>query len=469
LRRTEQLWHELGGPGAPLCADAKAVKRRVDAALDADPEERRNHMKRKITYALAAAALAAALSGSALAVSRSLDAISAFFGGDRAPVEDYLDSKPRSVSDKNYTFTVDSSVSAGDKTYLTVTVTALNEETREFLFSDQFSDMDTFSIHPILDEAYTNVEQNHGAPSAVMGASWGVTPREAPDEDSLCFHLSIGYPGKAKAIKVRLGWMEEGKYVEIPVKYAPEVTVKLGGSGVGICGMETLEPGTLTIEKVILSPLTCKVITSNGPHNRGENTYPRILFRMADGSVRTQSQMMSMTDGGSIENDRYYEYNYDFNDVQDLEQITGIIAFDMEYPLDGSKPRAVEHDAALDPITVTPMESLKEGSGYTLSVRELTEKLGGTCVWDAGSGAVMCTYRGVSIVLRAGELTAAVDGEDVEMRFAPGVLDGKLCSDCGVFFDAWGLDGFVQRTAFYEQRQPDGSVPLVWHDWYIVP
>ncbi len=463
MKRTDRLWKELGGPGAPPSADARAVKHRVDAALDADPIERRNHMKRKLTYALAAAALAAALTGSALAVGAHLDAISAFFGGDPAPVADYLDDTPRTVSDKNYTFTVDSSVSAGDETYLVVTVKALNEETREFLFSDDFSDMDTFSLRVIQDEADT-------VPKGPSAGSLSVGPMDPAGEDSRSFRLNVEPTGGAKALRVRLGWMEEGKAIEVPLNHATALTVEIGGSGVGIRDYETPEAGTITIDRVTLSPLTCEVETTGASHARGEATDPRILFRMSDGSVRTQSQMMNCT-SGSDDGQGGYIYSYRFHEVQDLDRIAAIIAFDVEYPLDGSKPHAVEHDAALDPVTVTRGERV-EGHGYTITVRELTEKLGGKCVWNAESGETTCTYRGVSIVLRAGEKTAMVDGQPVEMRFAPVVMGGRLCGDYGVFFDSWGVDGFVQRTRVGSHEDTNGYVTyddIVYHDWYIIP
>jgi len=466
VRRTERLWKELGGPAAPPRTEAKAVKRRVNAALDADPIERRNHMKRKISYALAIAALVAVLAGSALAVGTHLDAISAFFGGDRAPVEDYLDTTPRSVSDDNYTFTVESSISAGDTTYLVATVKAHNEETRAFLFSREFTDLDTFDIHPIPDGAPAGEEKKYAVP--MRRGVWSVSPSRSDDGDSLSFEIDCRGTGGAEALRARLSWMEEGKYIELPVKRAPSVTAEVGATGMGVCGIGEMEAGILTIDRVTLSPLTCSVETSGQDLLSGVWGSPRLIFRMADGSVRTQAQMMEMTDANIIgEEQDGHIYNYRFHEVQDLDKITGIIVFDAEYPLDGSKPRAVEHDAALDPIVVTRTEMLEEGKGYTLPVRELTEKLGGTCEWDAKTGSVTCTYRGVSIVLRAGEETVLVDGKPAETRdVAPGVLNGSLCAVPSVFFDAWELDGFIQRSPMEAGGNP---FPYELHDYYIIP
>ncbi len=467
MRRLDRLWNELGGPSLPPCADRRAVKSRVDAVLDADPTERRNHMKRKVTYALAATALAVAVTGSALAVGANLDAIRAFFGGDPAPVADYLDNTARSVRDENYVFSVDSSVSAGDETYLILTVKALNEETREFLFSDQFDDIDTFSIHLIGEE--TDTADGSGDAAGALALSWG---DYAATQDSISLQANVSGTGNAEALEIRLGWMEKGKSIQVPLSRAASLTVEIGGSGTGIPDNDTLEAGTLTIDRVTLTPLTCEIDVSGLARLDGQTTNPFILFRMADGSVRTQSQMMTFSSSLCVdfENDRY-ELSYQFKNVQDLDQIAAIIAFDVEYPLDGSQPSAVAHDAALDPITVTRMDKLEEEGGFTLPVRELMDKLGGACVWDAETGAVTCTYRGVSIVLRAGETTALVDGEAVELSGAPGVVDGKLCADDAItLLDAWGLDGFVQHTTeFYEDADGNTVCDLTWLDWYIIP
>ncbi len=466
MRRADRLWKELDGPGLPPCADRRAVKSRVDAVLDADPVERRNHMKRKISYALAVAALAAALTGSALAVGNNLDVISAFFGGDPAPVEDYVDSIPRSVSDGNYTFSVDSAVSAGNQAFLVVTVKALNEQTRDFLFSDEFNGIDTFSIWPVRDKT-----DPAGKPPASM-MSAGFTPIEAGSgQDSISYKVNVSYIDGARALEARLGWMEEGTVIEIPLEQAPCVTVEMGGSGMGVHTNPLSEASSFTIDRVTLSPLTCVIETSGQTSANARLDEPRLLFKMTDGSVRTQAQMMTPIDaavkGFDGDEASCYIHSYRFQQVQDLDKLAAVIAFDVEYPLDGGKPRAAAHDAALDPFTVTHMDRLTEKSGYSIPVRELTEKLGGECVWDARSGDVTCTYRGVSIVLHAGEQTALVDGAAVEMYYAPGVLDGRLCSDCSVFADAWGIETELMSATVYHESS--GEYDIEWGDWLIVP
>lgn len=464
MNRMDELWKDMGRTDTPTAADARAVKARVHAALDADPAERKVYMRQKTRFALAAAALALAVTGSALAVSANLDVLQAFFQGDTSPAQEYMDRTVRSVSDENYTLTVESSVADENTAYLVVTVKALNEESRQFLFSKEFTGMDTFHVGTLNADG-TRTE--HGISGFGMGEL-----KEARTENSISWYADADLTGPAAFIRIRLDYMGEDKEVRVPLNPAPSVAVEINTSGVGIPDMETTAAGTLTVERVTLTPLTCKVLTADEPRSRGYETHPRVFFRMADGSIRTQSQMMestgSHTVGDMIEakgpddvTRASVEHDYRFREVQDLSLIRSVIVFDQEFPLDGSKPKTLAHDAALDPFQVPTMEALSEGAGYSLPVRALTESLGGTCDWDADTGNVTCVYRGITIVLASGSDTATVDGAGVTLKETPAVQNGTLASDYQLFFDAWGLDGFVQRTK-------DGD-DTIWGDWYIIP
>lgn len=242
---------------------------------------------------------------------------------------------------------------------------------------------------------------------------------------------------------------------------AASLTVRINASGEGVLGFapaEALDSLELTIREIKLSPFSCTVYGS-----RSSDIYPNLRFRMKDGTVLTQAQMLhhvswSASFGKS-------EFTYRFKQVQDLDEIAGLIVFDREYPLDGSKSVPVEHDPALDPFTVTRMEPLSEDGGYTVPVRELTEKLGGAYTWDAASRTAACTYRGVTVTLQAGSTAALIDEREVELGTAPAEQGGILAADCGVFQEAWGITCHLQRVPVWE----DGQYDLIWHDWYIIP
>ncbi|MGN1004587.1 MAG: stalk domain-containing protein [Oscillospiraceae bacterium] len=461
MARIHKLWKAVGGPGTPPAADKRAVKARVNAALDADRKERRIYVRQKLRIVLVTAAVAAAVTGSALAVTKNWDMIQVFFKGDTAPAREYVDSTARSVSDENYTLTVESSMADGNNTiYLIATLTANNEETREFLFSDDF-DWTRKAI---------DLRSAEQAETFSYGYSARLGEMEAPDENSRRFHLRVRFdPSEpVSALFVSSKYMDREAEVEVPVTPAPSVTVEVNASGAGTPYSGSSAPAALTIERVTLSPFTCRIECAHVPLSGGCKVAPRVFFRMADGSIRTQSQMMnsmSIDDIDSYENadrlpygSRYF--GYEFDEIQDLDNIVSVIAFDVEYPLDGSAPIPLDHDPALDPFSLPAREPLAEMYGYSFSVRELTEKLGGTCERDPATGAMTCVYRGVTVVLRPGDITASVDGQPVTMLAAPAVQDGSLAASAFLFEDAWGIECTLLSAAGEDSEA---------YEWCIVP
>ena len=111
MARLDKLWRSVDGPGTPPRLDSRRVKARINAALDADQAERKIYMKQKLRTALIAAAAVAALTGTAFAAGTGWHDLSAWFQGDSAPVQAYVDDTVRSVSGKDYTLTVENSMS----------------------------------------------------------------------------------------------------------------------------------------------------------------------------------------------------------------------------------------------------------------------------------------------------------------------------------------------------------------------
>lgn len=468
MDRMSELWRDVGGPGKAPGVSVRAVKNRVNAALDADPGERKVYMKQKLRVALVAAAAVAAITGSALAASENWNVLSAFFRGDVSPAQEYVDGNAYSISDENYTFTVESSVADESTLYVVATVKALNENAREALFAPFFHDMDTFNFYiPAWDEErQTDREQEKKSSGAYGGFGGGEVKMEG--EDTRKFQLYANLFGAPDRVELWLGQMGREYSLSIPVTPAPTRTLELNATGTGY-HEESAAPGSLTIRRIQLSPFSVRM---ENTENGKLTIRPRFLFRMADGSIRTQAQMMEFKEGwlgsmvhGSDTND--YVQKYRFYEVQDLDSIASILVFGMEYPLDGSEPFPAEYDPSLEPFTLPQMEN------YLLPVRALTETLGGACHWDPETGDVKCTYRGVDIVLHPGVDTATVDGRPVKMAFAPEVQNGILAAGGKPFFDAWGVDGFLTHTRGKEVPDPDepGAVLIetFYHDWYIIP
>ena len=467
--RLDKLWHSVGGPGRPPHLNIRRVKARVNAALDARPTERKIYMRQKWRAALATVAAVAAITGTAFAATANWDMLTAWFQGDTAPGQEYVDSTVRSVSDKNYTLTVESSAMDELSAYMTVTITALSDEAKEFLHAEEFNSIDTFEIQiPAVSAASEEPPDTPDSAIDKMILSYSYHDLDAPGENSRRFAIAVdNVPASAETLLVRCGYMEKGKAVEVSVVPAKLLTVKIDASGAGVLDYSPAEivgDTSMTIQEITLSPFTCHVY---GKCFAANDVCPNLRFRMTNGTVLTQAQMMKGTSRHFNGYTGQFEYHYRFEQVQDLESISSVIVFDMEYPLDGSAPAPAEHDPALDPFTVTRMEPLVEGSGYTIPVRELTEKLGGTYSWNATEQSVSCTYRGVTVALKPGSATALVDNQEIEMRYAPMEQDGILTSDVQLFQDAWGIDCRVQREN--GNHLDDTHLEVIWHDWYIVP
>lgn len=467
--RFHELWRETGGPGLPPRPDSRRIKARVNAALDASPTGRKFYMK-KWRVALAAAAALAAITGTAFAAAANWDMLAAWFQGDTTPGQAYVDSQVRSVSDENYTLTVEGSTADEQSVYLTVCVTALSDEAREFLHSEQFVSIDTFSVRPLPGSAGPEGNSDDTpsagpgeAPATAMSFSTGELASSG--EDSRRFALVADtLPASVDTLRVRCGYMEKDKAVDVPVVPAPSRTVKLNASGEGVLNVtpaEAVDSIELTVREITLSPFSCTVYGSRSERE----VHPNLRFRMEDGTVRTRAQMLYPVSYGNSSGE--CEYNYRFKEVQDLDSIASVIVFDREYPLDGSRSTPVQHDPALDPFTVTRMERLSESGGYTVPVRELTEKLGGAYTWDAAGQTAVCTYRGVTVTLKAGSTTAQVNGQEAELSEAPAEQGGILTAGCGVFEDAWGIYCCLQGV--WDTSVPEDQFEFIWHDWYVIP
>ena len=155
MARLDDLWRSVDGPGRPPRLDSRRIKARVNAALDAAQAERKIYMKQRLRAALAAAALTLALTGTAFAASVNWDGLAAWFQGDTTPAQEYVDSTGRSVSDEDYTLTVEGCVADEHSAYLTVSITALSDEAKEFLWDDHFIGIDTFDTFPVLSSGET--------------------------------------------------------------------------------------------------------------------------------------------------------------------------------------------------------------------------------------------------------------------------------------------------------------------------
>lgn len=122
-RDMKRLLRELDLEQSYPMTDAKAVKRRVNAALNADPSERKAFMRQKIKMAAVLVAAAVALTGTALAVGPTMWTMLTKALGSFAPYAQVIEGA--SVTDNGLKVTVEAVLSDEETTTAYVSVTDL--------------------------------------------------------------------------------------------------------------------------------------------------------------------------------------------------------------------------------------------------------------------------------------------------------------------------------------------------------
>lgn len=440
-RDMKKLLRELDLPEGCPEIDPKAVKSRVNAALNADPTERKTYMRQKIKIAAVLVAAAIALTGTALAAASNWDALSVFFTGDTSPAAEYLRTPNVSVGDGSFQVTLESCVTDGQDIFAVLTVQALTEEAKAKMAEEYFVDMDTFF--------FLTVDADGELGSA--GMTYGpIKARETEDSQTFSMHV-IGMALNLERAYFRFGFLPKDKTLDIPLDHsagAVELTADFAAKDRN--GKDYYFTG------LTLSPLTFQFRYRN---IQGQGLLdPVYFFQMADGSVQTMSQLLYFNEGSS-ETDGASRETYTFRTVQDLGAIRAVVVDGTAFPLDGGKPYGVEVDPLLYPFRLPLMARMENGNPLSLSVRALCETLGGVCTWDSATGSASLTYRGTTVVLTPGSTTALVDGERIELDNAPVAENGRIRIVPSVFSNAWGIDSSV----LYEG--PDRSAS----EWEITP
>lgn len=450
--RFAELWEDTVPTEVPcpLPPDPEDMVRRVNAALDGLPSERRPSMGQKFRFSIVLAAVLAVLAGAALAVAVHFDVLDAFFQGDTSSAEALVDREVRSVNDKDYALTVESSVSDDSSALLLVRVDALTEEAKNFMFSDNFNGIDTWSIHPLLPE-----ESDSG--SAAMPGSWSVGYSELGElrtESSTFWRFDVDLAG-ATALRVRMGYMEDGAALEFNLTPAESVTVDIGATGPGAPTLDNARGGDLTVHSVTLSPLTCQVEATIADPDREAD--PLLFFLMEDGTLLTTGQSLTSVSAQRIQGETW-SFHYRFQSVMDLSQLAAVVFDGIAYPLDGGKPYAVETDPKLYPFYLPLMDPITEDGGYALPVEALCQALDAPYDWDEETQTATCTYRDTTIVLTVGSSTALVDGEPEDLG-EPVVLRDGILGVSWKLSEFWGLD----VTAAFDEAQTERIC------WVVIP
>lgn len=290
-------------------------------------------MRQKVKIAAVLVAAAIALGGSTLAVTSRLGVLSVFFHGDINAGTALVTQTGRSLSDKNFTLTIDM-VPDGQKVFLLAQVDALTPLGVKIL--DDASDA---SIAPfdfallVRDSSGTLVREKGG--SSLVGEI-----KERRSDTSRVWRAEVGldFPETPlpDAVYARLDWMAEDLALELPFTAAKTLVATIGAT---VEGTANRAGGPVILERAVLTPLTLRLdFSQQGSIYKIDRPDVPLTLRRADGSSCSLSEIASAEGWGwsaSYGNDsNCASLLLRLNEVTDLSLISGMEAWGKFYPLE---------------------------------------------------------------------------------------------------------------------------------------
>ena len=454
-KRLQKLWNEVTPDSGPCPRpDVKKVQRRVDAALDGTPRAVSRRTLRLAFTTAAAILLLTGIAGGGELIFPEFNVLSTNFNWGENPETAIamMTITPVSVEDNNYTMTVTSSLADGSNLYFTLIIEPKNDEARERLQETETSQLLSYRIPG--------------------GNSCGGSYMYDAEADALLIDISIIWK-PAKNVSVRCDLMEQGIWLNFPVKTVRSLTMKINAEAQGIGSMKTTA-GPVTMDRVEISPLsyTLRYYAS------GLSTYPLPYFLFKDGSIRTTSQLrVSGPSGGSNyglfdQNPGRFKCSWQFGSVQDLSLMEAIVLGGTAYPLDGSAPYEVDISGIPQPFVIPLGEEASRGY-WSVPLFALCEGLGADCRWDKAAGVAVASFRDTTLTFTAGSKTVQVDGpwnwDTSEEDAAPVYQDGELWVDAmPLFRTVWSINMTVALEDWENpQRRDDGSA--IFTSWLVNP
>lgn len=403
---------------------ARRVRRRVNRALDADPAERRVHMKQAYKKGICAALIAACLLTGAFAAVIKMDVWREWFPDGTGDLE--INTEKQSIDNGDIQLTLEESIADGSATYV------------------------VFSLHALTEEGAEQLDR------MAQGANGGQTPEEQAYEPEQFFSLATEDIGGNKATDIgggRFSWMsrlledrsQSGElYFQATAVGGNDIYLTLRGTDDRLYIPTSTHAQTVDL---LFDNLT--VTIPNGAHvtfyslrltslgyaldyrfsdatDASKIFWPEymIFFLMDDGSIRSLAQQA----GGS--------YDGSWAEVLDLDTVEAVILNDTAYYLDGSAPEPYplpeEHRIIrLEPAPVFPVPTDDGGTVILpgIPARALLEPFGGTVEYDAATKTAVLRHRDYTCMVTVGSPVVQFgDGQSLTypMPSVAEIVDGTL-------------------------------------------
>ncbi len=315
--RLEKLRNEV----MPECREdvsyisSKDILNKVDEKLNAVPSERRIYMKQKFLKGIMIACAVTAAVGTTAMAMTDFDFLKYFFDGNTETLEEYVETPEKTVSDGNFSVSVDKIITSKYGAKLIVSVEAMTSEAKKIMDGEDFN---------LIRDTYVNYTDD--ADDHFISGWSGSELDDYGTENVSVWELSIEAPdtnSDGEIIRLEFSFLEgENNSIDVMLK----------------SDVETLEytlPGQTYGEAVIkISPMSV-IIERGVPENQYIDLYDvPAYFIMDDGSVKTMNQLFNIVSSNLVREDGdfdIYEYYADARKVIDPSKITGCILDGLEY------------------------------------------------------------------------------------------------------------------------------------------
>ena len=343
--------------------------------------------------------MALAIMTSVCAAAMSNEFFGEIFSGDTAYIADFVKTEKKSVSDENYTLTLEQYLVAEKQAMIIFSIEAHSDTAiSEFNAIDErgkstFWDMDTIGFGPV-DYDKANIS----------GFSTGSLSEKFDTNQKRYFALKCDSIDNKEMIDFYL------------------CTNKIKGSPKIIFPMKSnIETKTLKFDNIEVqyNPISIIVTTpvSYFPDECDSCYYKRndIYFRTKNGDIKTYTQLYDYSSGrrevDENHNDKSYTSMAWAREIIKPDEIKSVIINDTEYPInDVLNPVKVEIDNHLKPFMIKPYIK----TYLWLPLRETCEKLGADISWDEASRSAVVKYRESTYVFTPGTTKVIINGETVD-------------------------------------------------------
>lgn len=348
-------------------------------------------IRRKGTAAMAVL-MAFTIAASVCAAAMNNEFFSEVFSGDTSYLADFVKTEKQSVSDENYTLTLEQYLVAEKQAIVIFSIEAHSDAAiAEFNAVDErgnstFWDMDTIGFGP------TDYDKAH-----ISGFSNGSLNKKFDTDKKKYFVLECDSIDNKDKIDFYICTNK--------IKGSPKIFIPMKSN---------IETKTLKFDNIEVqyNPISIELsypVTEENVCDWCDVKTKYFYFRMKNGEIKTFNQLYNWN-SSDIETNMGY-FRAWARKIIKPDEIKSIIVNDTEYPVDdASKSEKIEIDNRLKPFMMKPY--IKEH--LWLPLREFCEKLGADIVWNESERTATVKYRGSTYVFTPGSAKVIIDGETVD-------------------------------------------------------